>query len=330
MSGRRGITLLEVALVAALLSIVMAVAGGIALDVMRVASREETLLEMDRDANRTMETARRLLRLAYVPVAAEPLAGGRRQALAAADLEKTTRGWLGALRRGSDCLAFLTPVDPEGEGDVLYGDSRSSLRLKLGVDAPGGPLAATDKDDTLENLGLIDMDPTDPWPLGLDLATGTGPEPVPDLGSGRFAVPFVYPKPPGGRKQIYWLIRFAPWRENGLPLIIDEGGEADLNDDGDQDDSFALGRLELVYPKTGGGSSALALCGYSLLLTLNPREAARDAIFLLLPGDDDFPVIRLRLLFCQTGNSPWSLGGKRPPLSRTFETLAELKLMAEK
>ncbi|MDR1613365.1 MAG: prepilin-type N-terminal cleavage/methylation domain-containing protein [Planctomycetota bacterium] len=328
MRNRNGFTLLEVMIVMALVSVVFILVGMIMLDAMRASKQEETLLLLDQDASRVFETVNQTLMAGYVPVSTDPLAIGRIGTAAIANLAGNVEQWRAVLRGGSDLIAFLSAIDAEGDGDFFYaggvGDGR---RMIMGIETHEGLREATDRNNAaVGNLGFVDLDPV----ADFGLSTGGGAITIADQ---RFASPFVFPAGSGGRNQVYGVIRFAPFRPDGINLVrINEPDIAqDLNWDQDQTDQFVLGHVEIVYPNADGSVVARPLSSASVLLQVNPGGGPGDSLFQLWPQDTGGNNIKMRLTLCnylEQAQNSWAFGiGGNQYIARTYESLLRMPLM---
>lgn len=326
---RGGFTLVEVMLTGALLAILSVMVGGVTVGLLRASAREQALAEMDMDANRAMEGLKHIIRAAYIPVAQAPLSMGRTTRLAPTSFAGNVAKWRDVLADGSDMIVFLVAIDTAGVGDVIYGGSGDEKRLILGIDPTGEPAGyreATDEHDTLSNLGIIDVNPVSTF----DLPTGVT---AIDIGKARFDDTFAFPSG-GPRKHVYGVIRFVPFRRDSAVVTVSEAAlRLDLNGDNDTGDTFVLGRMELVYPKAGGGVIARSLSGNSVLLQTNRAGNPGEAIFQLVESNtDEGSAIRINLLICnylEQNNNKTAFSGRRLPLlTRKYESVIKTQLMA--
>lgn len=327
-----GFTLVEVIVAVAIVSILFVVAGGAMLSMMRLAAREQAVLEMDREAQRVLETMKHTLRGAYIPVSESPLDTGRKKAIGKTNHKKNVDRWRNVLGNGSDLFVFMVGIDTEGDGDIIYGDSPDAKRLAFGImtpSAPSGYREATDENDNLNNLGIVDLNPVSD--LGMPTSNGSDIT----LTAARFASPFVFPTP-SAREPIYGVIRFMPYRENGAEVLIQESALGtkgmDLNEDGDVVDSFVIGRLEVVYPLGGGAISTMPISGNTVLLQINRNDTNQRSLFQLVEDQSTKgSAIQVNLLLCnyleQRNNKVSFAGGGNPLLARTFESMLKTQLM---
>lgn len=329
MRKRLGFTLVEVVLTCALLSLLLVLVGGAFLNIMQVSAREQAALEMDQDAIRILETLKQTLRASYIPVAESPLTVGRKDILAATSLASNVGQWRKVLTNGADLFVFVVGLDTEGDGDIIYGDSQESRRLAFGIDPPGNPggfREATDKNDTLSNLGLVDVNPVTAFDLPTSNSSSIS------IAAARFAENFVFPT--GARQHIYGVVRFVPFRESGTTtVVLNEGTlRTDLNGDGDQTDEFVLGRLQIVYPRTGGGTIVTALSGNTVLLQINRNDSPQNSLFQLVESKSKKgSVLKVNLLMCnystQNRDKVSFAGGRLPLMARTYESSIKTQLM---
>lgn len=332
MRKRGGFTLLEIMITCTLLAVLGLIMGGAILGVMRVSAREQAVLEMDQEAIRILETLKQTLRSSYIPVAEAPLSTGRTVALGSTNHADNVESWREVLVNGTDLFIFVVGIDTEGDGDIIYGDSSSSKRLAFGLDVPGSGLReATDKDedDDLNNLGIIDVDPVADFSLATDNSSDI------DVTLSRFDDTFSFPSS-GSRQHIYGVIRFLPYRENGAEVLIREADldrkGMDLNDDGDITDVFALGRLQIVYPESGGGVVAFPISGTNVLLQVNRDDITQKSLFQLMETKSTKgSALQVNLLLCnynrQIGDKLAFSGGSRALLVRSYESLLKTQLM---
>lgn len=332
MKRNGGFTLLEIMVSITILLVLFALSGVAVRNMMQVSAREQAVLEMDQDANRILESIKQTLRGAYIPVAEAPLNSGRKVQLASTDLEKNAGRWRDVLTNGSDMVAFLVGIDTEGDGDILYGDSKDNKRVAFGVyltEDSNVFLEATDENDTLANLGIVDLN------LLVDL--GLKDDNVGDIETtiSRFADSFVFPTP-GSRQPVYGVIRFLPYRERGTETVINEAAlEYDLNHDGDTTDSFVLGRLEIVYPDGSGGTLAKPISGNTVLLQINRNDAPQYSIFQLEDSrSSEGSAVKINLLLCnfstQDNNKSAFVRGRPSFLARSYESRLKTQIMSRR
>lgn len=332
MRRKSGFTLIEVMIAIAVLIAITMIAGSVVVDAMRVASREQSLLQMDQDANRILEGVKHTLRPAYIPIDTKPLDVGREGPLAATDLASNVERWRDVLANGTDMLVFLVGIDPEGDGDIMYGSSQEDKQLILGIETPENSSAfpdgireATDEHNTLSNLGIIDLNPRTDLGLPVDNSADI------DITAARFAEPFVFPAPGGGRSPVYGVIRFAPaWQNNAIVTLDEARLNQDLNNDGDTTDRFALGHMEIVYPNSEGGVFTQSLSSQSVLLQINRNDTPQDSIFQLWPIGTDGNNLKVHVLLCDfmSQQNPWAFGrGGYQLITRTYEMRLKMQLM---
>ena len=321
------------------LTLIVLIAGSAFLDLMRLSKHETDVLEMDQGADRAMDEITRALRKAVIPVVTESGASSGFQGVLNSNqgFKDHGKAWRTLLQRGSDCLPFVVPIDADGDGDFLDAD----FLPELGVETPTGTTlkAATYGSDGKLVAGTgIARDLANLTPGALGLNTGTNDVNPAD---GRFTSPFVYPATPS----VYAVIRFVPLREGGTPVVLAENApniNYDINEDGDINDSFLLGHMEISYP---GGVDQI-ISNDAILLQINRNEASWEPIFRLIryksgdispntAGSDDGLTggeyaIRVRLLL--VGNrgrqEPGFLSAKVPLLVRNFETIVKLRNMS--
>lgn len=331
MTRERGFTLLETMITIALLSVVFILATMGIVNFRRAAAREEAVLQMDHDATRIIETLKQTFRAAYIPVSESPLDMGRESALQPTNFNTNVSRWRSVLRSGSDMFVFLVGLDVRGNGSFVYGNSPETIRLALGIDITGSPSdyrEATDINDTLSNLGIIDLNPL------ANLGLSSNDTPI-DVTSARFAPQFVFPNPGGGRSQIYGVVRFVPYRENNQVVTINEAtmGVAgiDLNENGILTDTFVLGRLEMVYPTNdSGGIMAMPISGNTVLLQTNTSQ---DPLFQLVETHSTKgSTFRIKLVmfnFLEQQNNSYAFRdvGAHSYITRVYETRLKTQLM---
>lgn len=267
--------------------------------VIRLVTVESSVLEMDRDANQALQELADALRPSILPIPVDGDAVSLNE-FTKAVLQSKTQGfdttvgryWLEALQSGTDCIAFTVPVDFGNDGDTLDAD----LYLELGMVLPSGQEEyGADYDIRTNDQNYLNGNPVNRFlrdlnprsHLGLEtgpltLATGSLPE--------RFAADFALPD--GDRA--YAIARFVPHyadadgnpNPGGAPMAISEndilnnGNPAirlDLNGDGDTDDTFLVGSMELVYSNV-----RYPISGPDVLLQTNQDDAGFTPIFQLV------------------------------------------------
>ncbi|MDR1535395.1 MAG: prepilin-type N-terminal cleavage/methylation domain-containing protein [Planctomycetota bacterium] len=324
MDGRRGFTLIEIMAACALMAALFLMAGNSFLGLLRMSRYETAVMEMDRDANQALGTLNSVLRRAVLPISAPDNPGG---VLALLGDEFAAHGgsWREILNQGDPLLAYVVPVDYDGDGDVLDGFGNP----EFGIEPPSGrsrPAARAGR--FCPDLGGVSPDDLGLVPGVSDL----------DLDAPCFAADFSFP---GGGDAVYEVIRFVPYREGGAPLILEESELAqDLNEDRDLEDRFALGRLEIDWLAGPDAPRTQSVTSESLLLGINRSGDHRDSLFQL--GDFDPAgnpaasgqyAVKVQLLLCnylaQREDKPF-FGRGMPLITRAYQTIIKLRLMSLK
>ncbi|MDR1520991.1 MAG: hypothetical protein LBU23_12750 [Planctomycetota bacterium] len=260
MSGkpaRCGYTLIEIMFALAIAIVILTMCFGMLLHVYRVSRMEESLLRLDLNADRADTRLTSALLPAILPIEIE---GGKVFAELfnnnVTGFSAFSSDWLSILRAGTDCLAFAEAVDFGDDEDALDSD----IYPELGYYLPGGRAAAAAAYDPVGSgnklrgnvhpyLAALD-------PRGGELGLGDAGNSSLNTGAGRFQEVFPFP---AAADRAFAVIRFVPAHRNHAAVVIGEDavegtGGMDLNGDGDRDDRFWLGRLELLYPPWVGGN----------------------------------------------------------------------------
>lgn len=264
-------TLVEVIVASAALSLLILLATSAFADLMRTASSQESLTRTDLVANQALREISAAIRSAVFPVYVERTEKARkneRDVFYDIDSKKWGFGgdngheWLENLQSGMDAIAYVHPIDAQGVGDVL--DSANHLQIGM-VRGDRAYLSATpyglgdtfvvrnqDKDtEPYEQVSVLtqmapdtfssdDMDKTDVTSPSFSWWSGG-------------AQPGV---------NCFMAIRFAPLLKGGKPLVVAEAGNSgnalvsgrdlDLDGDGEIDGTFQVGRLQLIYSGSEG------------------------------------------------------------------------------
>ncbi|MDR0362328.1 MAG: type II secretion system GspH family protein [Planctomycetota bacterium] len=334
MKKNRGFTLLEVTIVLAVVSVIFVILANVILESMRAAKREQAFVFMDQEANRALEAIKHELLSAYVPVSEAPLIYGRIGQVTGTNFSANVEAWRTVLGNGTDAFAFLVGLSAEGDGDFVY-DRRldEGRRLILGIqtpenssEVPNNMWEATDFDETLVNMGILDLDPV--GDLGLPRNNGGDL----NVGDARFAGDFVFPAA-SGRRHVYAIMRFRPYRQDGQPVIVSEADVGqDLNFDQDRTDNFALGGIEIVYPNSAGGVFTKTLTSSTILLQLNRNDDPQNSLFQLWPRGTSGNTIRVHLLMCNyldQANNAWAFHTDGyQMITRTYNTVLNMPMMS--
>ena len=340
-----GFTLVELMIVMAVVSIIVAMIGATVINSMRVSEQERTLIEMDTNATTALNGLSAVLRRGVLPIATGSSSTSGFQGA----VNDKTRGfgrngkaWAKQLQYGSDLLVFTIPIDADGDGDTLDADFLPELGITnvLGQAIPAASYTSAGKLSGNLNPSLAEMEPDD---FGLNTnATDI------DLTGMRFADSFEFPT--AGTSPAYGVIRFVPMREHGQPIIMDEKVmKWDINEDDDSDDKFVVGHLEVCYPGRSNAFKAERkyLSRSSVLLQLNRDGDGWEPLFRLsrykegdksenmdsmtgTPSAGDF-TLHVKLLLCdrigQRGQ-PVAFNSRLPFLARKFDRVIVLRNMS--
>lgn len=249
-SRRGGFTLMEIMIVVALLAILTGyVLSGLRQQV-HLGTLQQYLQQLDIQGSRIMQELTMQLRPAILPVWTDPDNDSEDKKAVFALLDDPANGfrsgqgwaWWTALNGGVDSIAFVVPVDAEGDLDVFDSANRMevgqrrgdtvALDATFGSDANGNfivtsPSSVVNVDPArLNNDAVGGAANIDGWPNAL---CGTPPA------TSAFSV-----------------IRYVPaLLSDGKPVVIDEAIiEVDLNGNRALTSTFNIGRLQLV--RVGG------------------------------------------------------------------------------
>jgi Type II secretory pathway, component PulJ len=358
--GRNGFTLVEIVLASTLLALLTVLICTVIFGLTRTVRQNASLAKMDRDADMALSSISSTLRTAILPITTPNAVDAVPKVLNDVQIGFGSNGeeWLDVLRRGCDLIAFTTPVDYGGDGDALDADMIVELGITLpnGTDVPGGRYNVWTGDNRLIGAGSninVHLAAIQP---GADLDMEHNNTDL-NLAASRLAETF----PPASLTTPagYGIIRFAPHYVNSAQFIVSESDLGyDLNEDGDTDDTFLLGRIELFYAnwtRTGvnswapqGNPFVKPLTGNTVLLQINQTDDAWTPIFKMVGysttnsinmeqydesnASGDFALL-VRLLMCDSesqGNDPHSFGRKTRAITRKYETVVKMRNLVTK
>ncbi|MDR1520874.1 MAG: prepilin-type N-terminal cleavage/methylation domain-containing protein [Planctomycetota bacterium] len=338
MRRRDGFTLLEIMIVCAIMGSLFMIAGSAIVTVVRASRQDAALMEMDQEANQALGTLNRVLRRSILPVSLPDHPSGMLSHMGP-EFAANGDAWRQILESGSTILPYVSPVDWDGDEDVMdqYGNPELGVVMPTGRAVPAVPpselaeikAGIKEKPDAF-CPGIAQVNPSSQ--LGLSASGDV------NLDTPAMAADFLFPN--HGAQPIYGVVRFVPYRENGEPLILLESGLGqDFNEDGDLTDRFALGHLELNWPNgavpnIGPAAITQYIGSDSMLLQINRNEDSHNAVFRL--GNFSSTAagaglsIKTHLLLCNylKQRDSWIFGGKMPFLTRTFQTVIKLRLMS--
>lgn len=205
------------------------------LGIIRLVDIESTIIDMDQQANRSMEEITELIRPAILPIAIDSAKKSRKTIY---DMVQTQfdnadgDAWRSSLRSGMDCIAFIVPADVDGDGDTVLGALDTGFFIETGfIDKKGNVAESTS--ETLANLVSIN-------PMALN---GISQENVNWRAVGA--------TDPG--ENVFICIRFVPMV--GANATVDEAIlNYDLDGNGSVDDIFNIGRMQVIYANKTGDS----------------------------------------------------------------------------
>ena len=345
MNKKNGFTLVEVMIVSVVFTSLMGLVFFPMLGVIRSVKMDATILEMDRSANQALLEIAEVLRPAVLPIpvtAPDNLLGEFSRNI----INSPVRGfggqngskWSKILKDGSDFVPFCIPVDYGDDGDYLDMDNY----MELGMVHPGAGkqfgaayVMNNGRNQLAENASahshLARFAPAD-----MDLPESGASI---NTGSARFAASLAFP---AKANQAFACIRFVPRRTdggNGAPFSINESAvNYDINGDGDMQDSFMIGHIEVSYP-----GARKIVSGPSVLLQTN-RDESWTPIFKQVRyrendsspntvfdenGDGQYGIL-VRLLLCDNHGQqdPIAFNKTSPALVRRYETVVKLRNMA--
>lgn len=353
--ARRGFTLIEVTITAALAATLAVLVFTAFVSIMRVVAIDQSLLTMDRSADNALNRIADNLRTAILPITYANASTPLQTALndRTTGFRRYGRLWRDILQEGSDCLAFTTPADFGDDRDFVDAD----MLLELGIVLPSGVHVPVGQYDNPVDNHLLPGGSLHPFLARLDprqdlgLTRGLGEL---DLSAPRFDRTFTFNNDMDAG---YCIIRFVPFFENDAPYVLRERTLGrDINEDDDTTDEFALGGLEFVYPNVvrdeetmtysrEGEPIVIPITGPNVLLQLNQDDPQFVPIFKLVSyrdrqnsanletfdeslRDGDYAIL-VRLLLCdqqtQSAN-PLVFNLNVPPIvTRQYETVVKLR-----
>lgn len=279
-TGKRGMTLIEVIVASFILSILIMVAMSAIVDMLRVINNKNSITRMDQKANAILRDVAQELKSAILPVPVN-----EDTTLPFEQIDDTRRGfkagssqgdaWARALLAGTDSIAFIVPVDAQQVGDFLDDNGHLQTGYVRSVDGLGTvPFLGASATGTPREGNNFHVQNTGEWVNALAV-----------VDPARFtAGPFAEAEYPTDWNQIYagaipnvtcfMALRFVPVHDTaGQPIVIRERDllnnrntaiYADLDDDGTTNGEFEIGYLQLVYsggkafyinvPTAGGAS----------------------------------------------------------------------------
>lgn len=346
-SNRKGLTLIEIMVAVGILSFVIVLTYTSVVASLRSVKTEATVLEMDRSASQALQNMADLLRPALLPIpinAPDTQLGEFSRNI----INNPVRGfgggngvaWSTILQAGTDCVPFCVPVDFGNDGDTLDGDGYLELGITLpdGTVFQGGSYTMDGDHNRLGENASVHADLARLRPASLGLPDNGGNI---DPDAARFAERLTLP---ANASQGFAVLRFVPFPDPdniSQPLTIREQDlDRDLNNDGDKDDVFLLGHIEVAYP---GPGVQKAISGQSVLLQLN-QDASWTPIFkqVRYRQNDNSPngifdennqgqygiLIRLLLLDTMGQRTPVAFKNGTRVFVRQYETVVKLRNMA--
>lgn len=318
--SRKGFTLLEVMITAAIFSALSVIFLTMMSSALAVSEREGTLNRMDREANQALQVISNTFRRAVIPVITDTSLGASYpsfvhdpgevdengmppqrsfQALLNSNdgFGQHGRSWFNIMAAGTDFVPFTVPVDFGGDGDTVDSNFLPELGIILpgGAHVPAADYVLTPAASPVPALNELRGRPMHPYmqELSPDDFGITSATPI-SITGGRFRK--VHATSPGDRfsfpadrDQAYAVLRFVPADdESGNPIILEEqallGGDGyDLNDNGTLLDTFALGSLQLIYATPAGNTPvATPVIGPMVLMQLNTDGVGYKPLFRLV------------------------------------------------
>lgn len=264
--GIRGLTLVEMMIVIAILAIFLTFVFQNIMNARRIAAIEEVRLNMDQVADGVLRTLSSQVKNAVLPVRPRPLTSN---APIAKLLRNHIQGfgfhareWESRLVNGTNFLAFCTPVDADGSGDCLDGN----FLPYLGIEHPNAFSFPIGGGKTKTKNEIIDAEYNSDFKLlnGSNYPTSISPglatvfpDDIQQQGLPAAEDAMTLPVPWGA----YAIVRFVPLMlaDGVTPVIVHEGVdssgsirglECDINGDGlfESTRQFYIGNIEVFYP----------------------------------------------------------------------------------
>lgn len=264
---KNGMTLVEVVVAAAALSLIVLLGMSAFADLIRTSNSQVSMTKTDLVANQALREVASLLRPAILPVFITRTADElKNENDVYHDIDSRATGfgrsngrlWLNALQAGTDAVAFVHPVDAQGVGDFLDAENHLQLgvvrngRTYLSASASGTPRVGGDFVIRNGAAGefvnaLADVDPANMTSNHFETLDLTQFSFDWWGGSGLGAQPGV---------SCFITIRFAPMLDtSGVPVTLSEAeltafnpnSPVDLNGDGANNTTFEVGSLQVVY-----------------------------------------------------------------------------------
>lgn len=317
----KGFTLLEMMMAIAILAVFTVFIFSTLIGTIRVVALEDTLLTMDRQANRAFQEIALELRPAILPVGlteaerggATVVLGGGIKTIPPSNtafelLNHATLGfglaspnasaWRTALQQGLDSIAFIVPVDAQNDDDYID----DAGHLEVGQIRPTGQSLGCAFINDAEGFRLSDTVPVNALvsvaPGSYRSATGLNAAGVENNATFDFAADNLI-RTGGTWPAItaFTVIRYIPeLQSNGQPVVVREADlGVDLDGDGNATDVFHIGRLRVVYT---GGTHAVqpeGPAGTLPVVTANVPQMTRDITgpIVLRKTDGSTPIFRL-------------------------------------
>lgn len=298
-TDRSGFTLLEVAFSIAILATLCAFVLVGFLGFLRVGSMQQYLQNLDMQGSRIMQEATFLLRPAILPIKVDGSSSSDKAA-AFKLLDSSAHGfggsegaaWRSKLRAGVDSLAYVVPVDAQGDDDILDDDSRleTGQMRRDGTVSLDSTFTSTGAGFLLDTTGvassLVRVSPdklandntggsldVSGWPAAL-YGAGTAPD-----------------------TSAFTVIRYVPKRVTGtntLVTIKESDLQIDLDGDGLFTSEFNIGRLQIVYV---GGMHAVQVnpTGLPVMQNMDTQviDLSGDYILRNVSAADHQPIFKL-------------------------------------
>ncbi len=304
-AGRSGFTLLEIMIVLAVLAALTAYILTGLRQQLYLTTLKQNLQFLDMQGSRIMQELTLQLRPAILPIKFEVEDPASRRAHAYELLDSDSAGfnwdggqgdkWRTALVNGARNIAFVVPVDAQGDGDsfddaghIEVGQVRRSGRASL----DSGVASVATGDFLLNNA---DAGPTSSLvcvsPANLDNSSGI--ENINNAGwPDSLYAPGLNPL-----TSAFSVVRYIPLQDGPVPVTVSEAVEGvDLDGDGALASVFNIGRLQLVHvggthavlPEGGGDPvmtggiphETIDLCADVVLMDVDP--AKQQPIFQLV------------------------------------------------
>lgn len=301
---RAGFTVLEMMIVVALASLLVALLYTPMVNGLIMVNRENTLMNMFRTGDTAMSRLASILQPAVLPMPTN--ASGvnnnnsgtttkpyQRVINSERGFWTNGRAWRNTLLEGTDFLPFCVPTMYKETGSAV---DTTGLPV-LGITMPNGnrEISATyreittDDDKFLFDLNNRNIHPAlaalNPSAFGLDV--NTRPDTV-AITHARYSERLAFP---ANSNTGYGVIRFVPELVDGQPVVLNEATlNYDLNQNGTQTDTFARGRLVVTYANDGTDTNIrnvqteFPLGNQSILLQLNTAAPGYVPMFRLVGG----------------------------------------------